>query len=503
MTVPKSPFAPFAAQGNCLWLAVMFETPPRTLIQEWRATLGLAGPLVAANLLQMAVFALDVVFVARLGPAALAASSLTVSVFGLLIWSLTGLVGASSPLIAAELGRRNHAVREVRRSVRMAAWAGIGTSILVMGLCMAIGPVLVVTGQDPRVVALAVPFMHVLMWATLPTIMSGLLRGTLATLGRPGVGTATTALAVVLNGIGNYTFVFGHFGMPALGLRGAALASVLTNVVTLIVYAMVFATDRKLRRYRLLGRWWRIDAARLGDILRIGLPMMATILAEAGLFNGAAFVMGRIGELPLAAHTLALQFASITFSVPFGIAQAATIRVGRAYGAGDRHGITQAGRVALMTGIGFMTVAAAVLLFAPRVVIALYLDPALPANAALVTLTIRYMAVAAAFQLFDGAQTVSSGLLRGLQDTRVPMAIALFGYWVPGLGTAIWLGLFTPLGGLGVWIGLLIGLFVVAGLLLWRWLRRETLGLLPGASPLIAAVNASGPTQDESVLAAS
>jgi MATE family multidrug resistance protein len=102
----------------------------------------------------------------------------------------------------------------------------------------------------------------------------------------------------------------------------------------------------------------------------------------------------------------------------------------------------------------------------------------LPANAALVALTVRYMSVAAAFQLFDGAQTVGAGLLRGLQDTRVPMAIALFGYWVPGLGTAIYLGLYTPLGGLGVWIGLLIGLVVVAVLLMWRWYRRDALGLL-------------------------
>jgi multidrug resistance protein, MATE family len=467
----------------------MFEHPPRTLLAEGRATLGLAAPIVGANLLQMAVFALDVVFVARLGPAALAASSLTVSVFGLLIWSLTGLVGASSPLIAAELGRRSHAVREVRRSVRMAAWAGIIASFAAMGLCMAIGPILILTGQDPHVVALAVPFMHVLMWAALPTVLSALLRGTLATLGRPGVGMVTTGLAVAMNGLGNYTFVFGHFGMPALGLEGAALASVLTNLGTVAVYALVIRFDRRLRRYRLLGRWWRVDWARLGDIVRIGLPMMATILAEAGLFNGAAFLMGRIGELPLAAHTLAMQFASITFSVPFGIAQAGTIRVGRAYGAGDRHGIAQAGRVALLTGVGFMSVAAAMLLFAPRVIISLYLDPALPANAMLVALTIRYMVVAAAFQMFDGAQTVCSGLLRGLQDTRVPMAIALFGYWIPGLGTAIWLGLYTPLEGLGVWIGMLIGLVVVAGLLLWRWTRRDTLALLPAAP--VAARNES------------
>ena len=461
----------------------MFESPPRSLYAEWRATLGLAGPLVAANLLQMAVFALDVVFVSRLGHASLAASSLTVSLFGLLVWSLTGLVGAASPLIAAELGRRKHAVREVRRSVRMAAWAGLAASLVAMTICMLIGPLLQVTGQDPAIIVLAVPFMHVLMWATIPAVLGALLRGTVATLGRPGVGTAVTALAVLLAASGNWVLVFGHLGVPALGLLGSALASVITSTTTLMVYVLVILSDRRLRRYHLFGRWWRVDWVRLRDVLRIGLPMMATILAEAGLFCGAAFLMGRIGALPLAAHTLALQFAALTFQVPFGIAQAATIRVGRAYGAGDRHGIAVAGNVAMLTGIGFMSLAAALLLFAPRTIILLYLDPDLPANAALVALTIRYMTVAAAFQLFDGAQTVGAGLLRGVQDTRVPMAIALFGYWIPGLGTAIWLGLFTPLGGLGVWFGLLIGLAVVAALLMWRWSRREALGLLLFKAP--------------------
>ena len=474
---------------------LMFENPPRTVLEEARATVGLAAPLVAANLLQMAVFALDVVFVARLGPGALAASALTVSVFGLFIWSLTGLVGAASPLIAAELGRCNHAVREVRRSVRMAGWAGFGAAIGAMVLCSQIGPILRLSGQDPAVIALAVPFMHVLMWAAIPTVMGGLLRGTVATLGRPGVGMVISGLAVALNGTGNWLLVFGHWGFPALGLNGAAIASVTTSVSTMLIYCAVIRFDRRLHRYRLLGRWWRADWVRLRDVLRIGLPIMATIVAEAGLFNGAAFVMGRLGELPLAAHTLALQFASITFMVPFGLAQAATIRVGRAFGARDPRGVMLAGRVALVTSTAFMSLAAALLLFAPRTIIGLYIDPALPANAALVALATRYMAVAAAFQLFDGAQTVCSALLRGLQDTRVPMAIALFGYWVPGLGTAIWLGLFTPLAGVGVWTGLLAGLVVVAALLLWRWARRDALGLVPHplAAPVAHPVHPAGP----------
>ncbi|MDF8332901.1 MATE family efflux transporter [Novosphingobium cyanobacteriorum] len=460
-------------------LSAMFENPPTRTIDELKATLRLAAPLVGANLLQVAVFAIDVVFVARLGPQALAASALSVALFGLLMWSITGLVGAASPLIAAELGKRSHAVREVRRTVRMAGWAGMFAALLSMGFFLLGEPLMRLTGQQEGVIVLAVPFMHVLMWASVPMVLGALLRTVVATLGRPGVATWITGLAVVVNGLGNWVFVFGHLGMPALGLTGSALSSVVTACIMLGAYVVVIRSDRRLRRYRLFGRWWRPEWKRFVEVLRIGMPICATIIAEAGLFNGAAFLMGRIGEVELAAHTVVLQLASIAFMVPFGVAQAATIRVGLAYGAGDNAAIARAGWVALGLGIGFMTITALVMLLTPRFVMMLYIDPDAPANAGLVKLALQYIVVAAGFQLFDGAQAVGQGVLRGLQDTRVPMAIAMFGYWIPGLGTAVLLGLFTPLGGVGVWLGLLVSLIVVAGLILWRWLARGRLGLLP------------------------
>ncbi|MFM9935838.1 MAG: MATE family efflux transporter [Novosphingobium sp.] len=465
----------------------MFEAPPTRWIDEWRAMLRLAAPLVGAGLLQMAVFAVDVIFVARLGPAALAASSLAVSLFGLLIWSLSGLVGAASPLIAAELGARRHAVREVRRTVRMTGWVGVIAGVGAMGVCLLGGPLMRMTGQSEEVIALAEPFLAILMWATIPAVLAALLRTVVATLGRPYIGTAINALAVAVNVLGNYMFVFGHFGAPALGLEGSAISSVLTSLFMLAAYCAVIRADRRLRRYRLAGRWWRTDWSRFFDVLRIGMPITATIVAEAGLFSGAAFLMGRIGEVELAAHTVALQFASIAFQVPFGVGQAATIRVGLAFGARDHAAIARAGQVATLLGVGSMVVTASIMLFAPHLILSIYLDPDAPANAQLAALATQYMIVAAAFQVFDGAQVVGGSLLRGLQDTRVPMTIAIFGYWVPGIGTAIWLGFNTPLRGTGVWIGLMTGLVVVAALILWRWHRRASLGLLPalgGTGPL-------------------
>ncbi|WP_312846539.1 MATE family efflux transporter [Sphingopyxis sp. PET50] len=273
--------------------------------------------------------------------------------------------------------------------------------------------------------------------------------------------------------------MFGHLGLPALGLHGSALSSVMTSTLMLLAYVVVIQSDRRLRRYHLFGNWWRGEWTRFFDMLRIGAPIALTILAEAGLFTGAAFLMGRIGEAQLAGHTIALQVAALAFQIPFGVAQAATIRVGLAYGARDRRGIAHAGTAAMMLGIGFMGLTALTMWLFPSLVLSIYVDVNAAKNAALVGFAMQFLVVAAAFQLFDGAQAVAAGALRGLQDTRTPMIIAICGYWIGGYGTAIYLGFFTPWAGVGVWIGLAVGLVVVAGLLMLRWRMRSRLGLLP------------------------
>jgi len=206
------------------------------------------------------------------------------------------------------------------------------------------------------------------------------------------------------------------------------------------------------------------------------------VVAEAGLFSAAALLMGRIGASELAGHAVALQIASLAFQIPFGIGQATTIRVGYHYGAGNVAAIGRAGWAGIVMGGGFMISTAAAMVFTPGLLLRIYVDPDLPGNAAMADFAIRYMVVAAAFQLFDGVQAVAAGALRGLQDTRVPMLIAIFSYWLPGFGIAAWLGFNTPLEGTGVWIGLATGLIFAAVLLGWRWSKRETLGLTHNAA---------------------
>ncbi len=454
---------------------------------EMAAMLLLAAPLALANLLQMAVYAVDVIFVARLGQIPLAAASLSTTLFGLMMWCFSALTGAVSPLIAAELGRGRHALREVRRSVRMALWLAAICGLVGMAVCRFGEEIMLATGQNPVLAAPAGTFLALLSWSMIPQIACNVLRTFVAALGRPVFATFITALAIAVNALGNYTFVFGHFGAPALGLPGSAVSTIITALVTLLAYLTAIYTDRRLRRYHVLGRWWRSEWSRFREIVKIGLPIAAIVIAEGGLFSSAAFLMGLIGPAQLAGHAVALQIAAFAFQVPFGVGQAATIRVGYHFGAGDAQAAGRAGWSGLTVAFLFAFVAAGAMVMFPRPILSLYVDVGAPANAAMLNFAVQYLVVAAAFQLFDGTQAAASGALRGLQDTRVPMVLALAGYWIAGFGTAVVLGFWTPLSGLGVWIGLATGLVVVSALLTWRWHGRERLGLLPAPPGAFAA----------------
>ena len=459
------PTSPIADPGGDGWRA------------ELGATLRLSWPLAAANLLQMLTYAIDVIFIARLGEDQLAASALAIALFGLVLWALSGLTGAVAPVAAAELGERAPALRPVRRSVRMALWLAVFSGVAGIGICLLLGPLMHVTGQQAQITALAIEYNSLLVLSLVPMLFNNVLRSFVSTLDRPIFATAITAGGIFVNALANYAFIFGNLGAPELGLQGAAVATILTTLTTLAAYVVAIRLDPRLHRYRVFGRWWSPDWPRLLHIVRIGTPIALTITAEAGIFGAAAFLMGNIGASQLAAHTVALQIAALAFQVPFGVGQAATIRVGYFYGARDADGMNRAGWTAIVVGTGFMAFTALLMIAIPKPLIAIYVDPWDPKNAVLVGFALQYIVIAAAFQLFDGMQAVAAGALRGLQDTRIPMWIAAFAYWVPGIGTALALGFYTPLEGVGVWIGLATGLTVAAALLGWRWHRREALGL--------------------------
>jgi MATE family multidrug resistance protein len=209
---------------------------------------------------------------------------------------------------------------------------------------------------------------------------------------------------------------------------------------------------------------------------KLGFPIGLAMGFEGGVFSAAAYLMGLIDAESVAAHAVALQIAALSFMVPWGLSQAATVRVGRNLGEGDKEGIARAGWTAWGLGVGFMALMALTIWSIPRELMTIFLDDT-PENARVIALGVSFLAIAAIFQVADGAQVVGAGMLRGLHDTRVPMIFTFIGYWAIGIGIGAWLAFRHGWQGQGIWTGLAIGLIIVAALMIWRWTQREALGL--------------------------
>ena len=369
-------------------------------------------------------------------------------------------------------------MREVRRTVRQGFWAALTVAIPIWVISWNGEAILLATGQEPALAKVAAEYMRALQWSLLPFLLYLVLRSFLSALERPGWALVIGLLALPVNLAAAYCLMFGKLGLPELGLVGAGYGTVVSSTFMFVALAFVISLDRQLRRYHLFGRFWRTDWPRYRALWRIGVPIGLTMAFEVTIFNAAALLMGRIGADELAAHAIALQIASLCFMVPFGIGQAVTVRVGRAYGAQDEAGVTRAGWTAFALGVGFMVLTASLMLIAPHLLISAFLDMTDPKNLPVIGFAVSFLVLAAAFQIADGAQAVGAGMLRGLQDTRIPMVYAAIGYWGIGLPLGVWLAFGANLRGVGIWIGLATGLAVVAGLMLWRWLRRDRLGLV-------------------------
>ena len=331
-------------------------------------------------------------------------------------------------------------------------------------------------GISAQLAAAGQTFMRAYMWIVAPWLLFQLLRNFVAALERPRIVLWLSIGGILLNAVISWALIFGRLGLPALGLVGSGLGSTITWLSMCGALTLVVCTDRKFRRFHLFGRWWRFDRQRTAAMIRLGWPIGATMGLEIGVLALAAYFMGWIGATAVAAHAVALQLAALTFMVPLGLGQAATVRVGRALGRQDDAGITRAAWTAWVLGLIFMATMALVMWSAPRQLVTLFLKD-VPANALVIGLAVSFLRVAAAFQLVDGAQVIGAGMLRGLHDTRWPLLFAFFGYWIVGLDIGAWLAFGADWKGVGIWVGLASGLAAVAALMLARWLLRDRLGL--------------------------
>jgi multidrug resistance protein, MATE family len=439
----------------------------------WRseiiATLALAWPLILTNVSQMLINFTDVLMLARVGPDALAASALGTGITWSLMLFGIGLVAACSPMIASQRGKMPHSVRDVRRTVRQTMWAAVTIGVPIMVLLWFTGPLLRLAGQPERLATDTDIFVRALEWCMIPALLTVVLRNFMSALERPAWILIVGIGGVFVNALINWALIFGHFGLPALGLFGAGIGSSLTSLLVFLAMIVVAARHPKFRRYHVFGRFWRSDWPRYKAIWALGYPIALQLGFEATVFAAAVFLMGYIGTSSVAAHAVAIQIASMTFMVPMGIAQAATVRVGTALGRGDPVGIARAGWAAYGLGVGFMALMAVMMWVFPRALAEMFLDPTAAGNAKVIEIAMGFLSVAAVFQIVDGAQVVGAGMLRGLHDTKMPMVFAAFGYWVIGIGVGIYLAFGAGWDGLGIWVGLATGLAVVSMLMLIRW----------------------------------
>ncbi|GGE23589.1 putative multidrug resistance protein NorM [Aureimonas endophytica] len=442
-----------------------------------RATFGLGAPLAGAQLAQIAINVTDTLMVGRLGATELAAAVLGTQAF-FVVWIFGGgFAQAAMPIAAAAEGRGDRT--GVRRSIRMGFWVVALYGLLMLAPLWHFEAVLLALGQTPETARLAGAFMRILEWGLVPALLVAGARSALSVTGHTGTILLVTIGGAAANAVLNWGLIFGNLGLPALGLEGSALASAITNTLMALAMLVYCARAPRLQAYRFFQRIWRPDWPAFREVLRLGWPISTTIVAEVGLFTASTVMMGWLGAVALAAHGIALQLASIAFMIPLGLSQAATVRVGTAFGAGDWTNLRRAAWTAIAAAIASGLAGAILFWTVPDALVGFYLDPAAPSASAVLTTGVQLVAVAAAFQMIDCLQVVSSGVLRGLADTRIPMVIALVSYWAIGMPIAYGFAFGLGMGGIGIWTGLAAGLLAAAVLMTGRFALRVRLGLTP------------------------
>jgi MATE family multidrug resistance protein len=451
---------------------------------EFGETLKLAAPLAVSQLSQIAMMTTDLALLGRLGDHVVAAAALAHTVLFIAFTLGMGPVSAVAPLASQAFGARNP--RFVRRSLRVGLWASVLAGVPLTALQFAGEDILLALGQDPASAALAERYLLGLCWCMVPAWAFMALRNFMSSVNRPEPALWITLAAIPVNAVLAYALIYGAFGLPALDVLGAGLATTIVNVFMCAAAIWVCYTQRPFRKYRVLGRFWRFDWQLFKQLLVIGLPISGAFLLEYGLFASAALMMGNISTSAVAAHQIALQTAAILFMVPFGISMAATVRVGHAVGRRDADATWRAGITAMLMAIAFMVVMTVAIAFTRDVVPLLFLGSATLANADTIALAATLLVVGATFFVSDGAQSVIAGALRGLNDTQVPLLIAAFSFWIVGFTASYGLGFTLGYGAIGVWIGLSLGTGLFALLLLWRFRALTRAHYMPDAPGTVA-----------------
>ncbi|WP_208352218.1 MATE family efflux transporter [Pseudaestuariivita rosea] len=443
----------------------------QTYPEHARSILILGLPLVGSHLAQFAIHMVDAIMLGWYSVEALAAVTLASATFFVLFIVGTGFAWAVMPMVAqaSEIGDEV----QIRRTTRMGMWLAAIYGVIMMLPLWISGTIFLAIGQDPLVSQLAQDYLRIAAFGFVPALLVMVLKSYLSALEQIRVVLWVTVAAAIMNIGLNYALIFGNLGMPELGMRGAAVASVILQIFSIVVL-MLYA-DFKNPEHALFQRIWKSDPDAFRSVFRLGWPIGLTNLAESGLFSAASVMMGWIGTVELAAHGIALQLASAMFMVHLGLSQTATVRAGRAVGRADDQSLKDGAQVIIVVSMIFAVLTIILFLTVPEFLINLFMRPDEENRAAVLAVGVSLLAVAAIFQLADGLQVLALGLLRGVQDTRQPMVMAAISYWIVGAPCSYILAFVLGMEGIGVWLGLVIGLAVAALLLIVRFWSRHIL----------------------------
>ena len=439
--------------------------------------LNLAMPVVMAELGWVTMGIVDTIMVGGLGPSAIGAVGLASMLFIAVGVFAMGLLLGLDPLVAQAFGARR--LDECHRWLIDGVWLGVLASPPMMGVVFAMNASLPRWGLPPEVLALARPYLSILMWSLPPLLLYVAFRRYLQAMNLVRPVMFALVAANLVNAAANWVLIYGHLGAPAMGVPGSAYATLAARIfmagwllVAIVSHephgpalsAVEGAVEGRLRDTPLA-----LDLARVRQLFTLGFPAAGQMVLEVGVFAAATALAGRVSANALAAHQIALNLASITFMVPFGVSSAAAVRVGQAIGRGDPRGAASAGWTAIAIGVTFMSAAAMTFLLAPRALVR-----AFTTDDAVIDVGASLLFVAAVFQLFDGLQGVTTGALRGLSDTRTAMLWNLAGHWLVGLPLGYLLCFRWGFGVIGLWWGLSTGL-IICGLALVRvWIKEGT-----------------------------
>lgn len=436
--------------------------------RDARALMRLGVPLIGSHIAQFAITLTDTMMMGWYGVEELAALVIAGPFFFVFFIVGSGFAWAVMPMVASEASAAEPG--QVRRVTRMGLWLSALFGLAAIPFLVFGDPVLRAMGQDPHLSGLAGQYLQLVAIGFVPSLLIMVLKSYLSALEHTAAVLWITIGSAVLNVPLNYALIFGNLGLPELGIRGAAIASITIQVggfVALAIYAM-----RATPQYALFQRLWRPDWSAFGEVFRLGWPIGLTNLAEVGLFAASSFMVGWIGTREVAAHGIALNIASVTFMVHIGLSQAATIRIGQYYGRRDGASIRNVARLAFLLSGGFVGATVFAFLVFPEPLVGVFIDPADPARPEILAIGVSLLAMAALFQLVDAGQVMSLGMLRGVHDTRVPMVIAAVSYWGVGAPAAYVFGFWLDWGAVGVWAGLVVGLAMAGVLLFVRFRGR-------------------------------